>query len=265
MSVGMQRSKSSPELSSKSHNSHLKEVDQLNSSDIRENLTKPQENQELNVERAVKEGDKYKIQGDGKEGVIDAHRETALSRIESRKQDELGQSPNELQKQAELGQSLNESQKQAELGQSLNESQKQAELGKSLNESQKQAELGKSSLEEPKDSSEEPKTGEKEHSRLSSLKDAIAYTIISLSETVGMGVSAIVRDAVQSFGGETGGAGANGFSPADMLLLNRGMDPEHLTKGMDPEQQTSEMEQDIQERQMSQGRQESQELGNNNM
>jgi hypothetical protein len=252
MSVGMQRSKSSPELSSKSHNSHLKEVDQLNSSDIRENLTKPQENQELNVERAVKEGDKYKIQGDGKEGVIDAHREKALSHIESRKQ-------------AELGQSLNESQKQAELGQSLNESQKQAELGKSLNESQKQAELGKSSLEEPKDSSEEPKTGEKEHSRLSSLKDAIAYTIISLSETVGMGVSAIVRDAVQSFGGETGGAGANGFSPADMLLLNRGMDPEHLTKGMDPEQQTSDMEQDIQERQMRPGKQESQELGNNNM
>jgi hypothetical protein len=116
-----------------------------------------------------------------------------------------------------------------------------------------------------KNSSEESKTGEKEHSRLSRLKDAIAYTIISLTETVGMGVSAIVRDAVQSFGGETGGAGANGFSPADMLLLNRGMDPEHLTKGMDPEQQTSGMEQEIQERQASQGQQEKQELGNNNM
>ena len=205
------KSKSSQELDSKNSNK-LKEVDQLNSSDIGENLTKPQGKEELDAQRAVKEGDKYNIQGEEKKPELDMERETALSRLESRKQEDLVQSLNELQKQEDLGKNSLE--------------------GSKTGEELKTGEV--------------PKAGEEDSSRSSSRKDAIFYTIVSLAETFGMGVSSIVRGAVKDFGAETGGAGANGFSPADMLLLNRGMDPENLTKGMDPgemdqERLTSEM------------------------
>jgi hypothetical protein len=220
------KSKSSQEPDSKNSNK-LKEVDQLNSSDIGENLTKPQGKEELDAQRAVKEGDKYNIQGEEKKPELDMERETALSRLESRKQEDLVQSLNELQKQEDLGKNSLE-------GSKTGEELKTGEVPKTGEELK---------------TGEVPKAGEEDSSRSSSRKDAIFYTIVSLAETFGMGVSSIVRGAVKDFGAETGGAGANGFSPADMLLLNRGMDPENLTKGMDPgemdqERLTSEMDQE---------------------